>query len=355
MSETCPLCGKNKINNPLFCDSCSRKIKNEYEVPFPGEKKVSSSNKSQEQKERYAKSGKTKKSKTGLVLLAVAIVVFLLVGGFYYYKYVLKVQNLERSAWEATVKENTKDAYLNYIATFPAGKHYANAQEHFLKLKGEEKTAWEHVKKSDNATELRDFIKHYPDNPFISLAKIRLDSLTWNATLNVNTVESYSDYMLQSQSGDFDGDYFAEAQKRYEMLFQSYPINSPELDSVKITIDGFFTALSSVNHAGITHYLAPVVSRFFDSGTAPRDKIAGELSIGSAKSQMPPIKFIPNMEAVCYEKMLNNHFNASVPMIKSYSKNGEKYEVAGYIVHLEMNPSYEIISIFETKPYVEAP
>lgn len=357
MSETCPLCGKNKPHDALFCEPCSHKIKNEYEVPLPGdnESEPLPYSATEEQKSRHAKPGKTKKKKTGFVLLAIAIVVALLVGGFYYYKYVVKVENVERLAWEATVKENTKDAYLEYMGTFPESKHYTEAQENFLKLKEEEKSAWQHVKSSDNSTELRDFIKHYPDNPYISLAKIRIDSLTWNATLNVNTVESYSDYMLQSQSGDFDGDYFAEAQKRYDMLFQSYPVNKVELDSVKTTIDGFFTALSSVNHEGILRYLAPVVSRFFGSGTAPRDKIAAELSIGNAKSSTPPIKFIPNMDAVCYEKLLNNHFNANVPMVKSYHANGKKQDVAGYIVHVEMNPSYEIVSIYETKPNLEAP
>jgi uncharacterized membrane protein YvbJ len=36
MSSLCPLCGKNKSEEALFCDECEKKIRNEYEVKMPG-------------------------------------------------------------------------------------------------------------------------------------------------------------------------------------------------------------------------------------------------------------------------------------------------------------------------------
>lgn len=35
MSNICPLCGKEKLDESLFCNDCIRKIKNEYEVDVP--------------------------------------------------------------------------------------------------------------------------------------------------------------------------------------------------------------------------------------------------------------------------------------------------------------------------------
>ena len=37
MSSLCPLCGKNKSEEALFCDECEKKIRNEYEVKMPGQ------------------------------------------------------------------------------------------------------------------------------------------------------------------------------------------------------------------------------------------------------------------------------------------------------------------------------
>lgn len=37
MSQTCPLCGKTKSEEALFCDNCTKKIHTEYEVNIPEE------------------------------------------------------------------------------------------------------------------------------------------------------------------------------------------------------------------------------------------------------------------------------------------------------------------------------
>jgi len=44
-----------------------------------------------------------------------------------------------------------------------------------------------------------------------------------------------------------------------------------------------------------------------------------------------------------------------VPLTKSYVKEGVVEQVPGYIVHLELNSLFQIISIYETKPYPGAP
>ena len=37
MSQSCPLCGKTKSEEALFCDDCTKKIHTEYEVNIPEE------------------------------------------------------------------------------------------------------------------------------------------------------------------------------------------------------------------------------------------------------------------------------------------------------------------------------
>ena len=371
MSQSCPLCGKNKPEEAFFCESCSRKIKNEYEVDIPERKPLSdvpivpvasveklsaeSVTKVPAQETITIEQKPKKKRKTRTIFLGILIAVLLLVGGFYFYQEVVRNSNLERSRWEASLKENTISGYLAYMEDFPNGKHYALAQDNLMKRKQQEASEWENMRHTDNAAQLRDFLKNYPESPYTPLVKARLDSLTWAATLSENSAEGYSNYMMLSQSGEFKGDYFAEAEKRYEMLFQSYPVNAGELDSIRTVVDGIYTALSTVNYARITQFLAPTVNRFFDSGAAPREKIAGELSVAGAKTQTGTITFKPVLEAIRYEKTFQNTFKANVPLVKTFTKDGTARETTGYIVHLELNPDYKITAISETKPSVNAP
>lgn len=381
MSHLCPLCGKNKPDQALFCDDCSKKIRTEYEINVPemkkgGESKTSdpvpvsggklrpdvpsgisrpenTSGKTSPENTLFTK--KQPKNKVGKVALGVILVGIFLVMGFFFYGQRVRENNLERIKWDAAMKENTVDGYLTYITEFPKGIHYDQAQQNLLNLKSEEASAWERMRTSDNTAELRDFIRQHPESPYNSLIRTRLDSITWMGALKTNTAEAYSDYMMLSQSGDFNGDYFAEAQKRYEMLFQSYPVNAGELDSIQIALDGFYRALSAVDYNAMIPYLAPMINRFFGSGAAARERITGELLVAGAKAQESTIKFSLDLESVQYEKTLNDHYNVNVPLVKSYEKDGKTEDVSGYIVHVELDPMFQIVSIYETKPSVNAP
>lgn len=391
MSLFCPLCGKNKSKEALFCDECTKKIKSDYEIDVPegyqnknqfaspiiDEESTNIINREQEsvfekneeqvpavsnlndsseikteQKPVYEE---FKSKKRGKPILWIFLIALLLVAGFFCYDQFVRKGNLERSGWDAAVKENSVDGYLTYMERFPNGIHYAEADSNMRTLKNSETSSWETMRNSDNTAELRDFIRANPNSNYGSLIKTRLDSLSWIGALKQNTADSYSEYMTMSQSDEFNGDYFAEAQERYDMLFQSYPVNAEELDSIKTTISGFYRALSSLSHQGVITYLAPTVNRFFNSGAAPRDRIIGELMVAGAKSQVSTIKFTPNMEAVQYEKMYNGGFKVNVPLTKTYKNNGKDEEMSGYIVHAELNPAYQIVSIHETKPFNDAP
>lgn len=378
MSQFCPLCEKNKPEEALFCEDCSKKIKTEYEVEVPEthrkivdepvenpgiteplviipREEITEINPTEETTDEFPSERPNRKKRKGKVFFWILLIGILLVVAFFFYGQNVRQSNLDRAHWDAAVKENTIAGYLAYMEANPHGKHYTQAEQSMMKLKSDEMAAWENMKTSDNTAELRDYLSQHPNSPYNAFIKTRLDSLTWMGALNTNTAESYSDYMMLSQSGEFNGDYFAEAQKRNKMLFQSYPVETSVLDSIKTTVNGFYTALSTVNHAGMSQYLAPTVNRFFDSGTATRERITGELLVAGAMTQGATIKFTPNLAALQYEKTFNDHYKVNVPLTKSYTKNGTNVEAFGYIVHVELNPIYQIISVYETKPSVDAP
>lgn len=347
MSQFCPLCGKSKPEKALFCNQCKEKIEKEYEVDVPIEKErvdnvmIGQTSAGQEPVEESI--DVRRNLFVGLLVLGI-----LLVAGFFYYGKTVRKGNLDRSLWDMAVKENTVSGYLTYMQAFPKGKCYNLAEESLMKLKENEAELWRKLQTSENGAELRDFLMQYPQSPYQPLVKKRLDSLTWVATLSDNTVESYSNYMVMSQSGEIPGDYFGDAQERYEMLFQSFPVTQSDLDSVRLTVDGFFTALSALNANEISKYLAPVVFRFFNSGGGQREKIVGDLIISGARTQAPTIKFLPDINAVVYEKTLIEHYKVNVPVQKSFTEGGQQKTVSGYIIHLELDRDFQIITITES-------
>ncbi|QRX63488.1 hypothetical protein JS578_11605 [Dysgonomonadaceae bacterium zrk40] len=285
----------------------------------------------------------------------IVTVLLLLVVAFLLYNELIRKGNLERSSWDAAMKANSVSAYLQYIEKYPDGLHFADAQAALMRLKAEEAARWELLKKSDRVTELRDFLELNPESYYTPLVKRRLDSLTWMGALHSNTVAAYNDYMLMAESGGFNGDYLAEAETRYRQLFQSYPVDQATLDSIRSVVNGFTSALSSLDHAKLEPLLAPRLQRYYFRGPLTRERLLGELLVDAAKSTEPAIAYVVDLEGVQYEKTMEENYRVNVPLLKSYKGAGIDEQLPGYILHLEMNPSFQISSVHETKPYPGAP
>ena len=387
MAQQCPLCGKDKPEKALFCSDCARKIESEYEVAIPdsqeqnepipdsplqSETTLTSEEKQTESVEpakeevredipisKAIEPGKKGKSlwwkiKTTFIWSVAIFVVG--ISGFYVYENFIVKSNMERIDWDISSQDNTVSGYLLYIEKHPKGNHSDEAFENLKILKSSEEAVWERIKTSDNSAELMDFMTEYPESAFNSLVKLRLDSLMWIAAVNTNTAQSYSEYIEMSEKDLFKGDYLAAAQQRYDMLYQSYPVNSGELDSLRLVTDAFFIALSDVNYNKLNECLAPTVSRFFVSGTSKRDDIVRKLLMEATKTQKETVKYTPDINALAYEKYGENIFSCNVPFVKSVTDSvGTPKSITGYIAHLEMNHSFLITSVYETKPFTEAP
>lgn len=365
MSQFCPLCGKKKPEEPLFCDDCSRKMRTEYEVDIPEETSRETASPAGDLSGNEETGGKRtdfprSRSKRGenkriAPPLLFVLVIVLLTGAFFVYDETIRKNNLDRGGWDAAVKANSTEGYLAYMQAHPRGTHFDEAQAGLRLLKAEEAEAWNRMKETGNTAELRDFLNRHPHSPYVPLVKAKLDSLVWTGTLQTNTATAYSDYILMAEEGGVVGDYMVEAQKRYGLLSGSQSGNPDVLDSVRTTVDGFYRSLSTLNHSGMFQFLAPTVYRFFNSGAATRERITGELLVTGAQTEGTTLKFIPDPESVRYETTRNNHYKVNAALEKSYVKDGATARVNGYIVHLELNPLFQIVSIYETKPYPEAP
>lgn len=281
MTRTCPLCGKSKPVDALFCGECTHRMHADYEVSLPttstqGERGIVQAsekamaegsgkgiereqeiaqaqeqilyqkqvqarelerkreiNESQAQEQGQARERIEKQvmGKRLSVPILVLLALLLLVGGYALFNETIRKGNIERRGWDTALSMNSVEGYLDYMATFPRGAHFEDAYEALRKLKLEEAMQWERLKASTNTAELRDFLSQHPDTPFAPLVEKRLDSLSWAGAARANTPEAYSEYIYLSQQGQLRGDYVNEARQKREELLSAF-VESVITDSI---------------------------------------------------------------------------------------------------------------------------
>ncbi len=391
MSLQCPLCGKSKTDESLFCPDCTTKLNNEYEVYVPHSENSERNNESEVQttKEEYnterndqkdvkappklsqkelkesavrtenkyydMKKDKPRKN-LRYIVISILLLIVVLISSIYIYNEHIKKQNLERSKWELAQRENSIDSYLAYMDEHPQGTYVAEAQQKMYSLKSNEAEAWENLRVSENAIEFTTFLETYPQSPYERMVKNRFDSLTWESSLKDNSPQAYRDYLNMSNSGEISGQYIGEAQKRLSMLEQTTPIDESDLERIKETVNGFFTGLSNVSHTALSTYLSPVVSRFNNTTNIPSDEMIGQLLLLAAKADAKSVIFDPEITKLQYEKLGNDSYTVNVPVQKSFVKNNDATDlIKGYIIHLKLDPNFKVFSFYETKPFASAP
>jgi uncharacterized membrane protein YvbJ len=192
MPSFCPLCGKNKSDEALFCEQCSKKIRADYEVDVPETSQPDSvpekiDNVQSEYAVNQPISENKFRKKYGKMLLWIcaAVAALLLVGGFFLHNNAARQAHLEQVAWENAVRENTIAAYLAFIETRPRNEKIDLARENILELRQLENEEWNRLRQSNSIEELQKFLEENPESLFRSLIINRIDSLKWAETLRI--------------------------------------------------------------------------------------------------------------------------------------------------------------------------
>ena len=198
MTSLCPLCGKNKSDDALFCEQCSKKIQTDYEVNMP---ETAQQNRVCEntEKAKIAKiievaekieeppptstpiSEKPPQKKRNMLLVGICLAALLLIGGFFFFNNSNTPQSSrsEQTDWQIATQTNTVAAFETFIEMHPRGQHFAQAVENIRILRQQETEAWEAVRESNNIAVLQEFVNQFPENPHVVQAKAQIDLLTW--------------------------------------------------------------------------------------------------------------------------------------------------------------------------------
>lgn len=186
MSSFCPLCRKNKLEEALFCEQCSKKIQADYEVDIPkSTQHTGTSEKTDDVPPKPAVVPETKpKIDRKKLLIGASLVVLLVIGGFFLFNNADGRQSAqaEQVAWETAVSGNTIAHFLAFIEAHPRSEKTDLARENILRLRQSEAEKWETLRRTNNISELRNFLEQFPESSIEPLVRNRIDSLTWAAT-----------------------------------------------------------------------------------------------------------------------------------------------------------------------------
>jgi formylglycine-generating enzyme required for sulfatase activity len=113
--------------------------------------------------------------------------------------------------WQRTLKLGTADAYRDYLQHYPDGQFSSIAK---LQLAVDsavrELVMWQRALKLGTADAYRDYLQHYPDGQFSSIAKLQMAAASagrelamWQSVEKLGTADAYREYLSHYRDGQF--------------------------------------------------------------------------------------------------------------------------------------------------------
>lgn len=272
-NNKCPLCGKPKQESDKFCEECQNHIDNQYTTDLFLEKNennqfiekesdiepVSSSPFILLNKEEKLQKPKRKKklSKTYFFIIICCILIVVL-GTLIMINVNTKRQSIEfeQKFWDSCVVVNTPLSYAKYLVTFQNGIHIDEAHKRIRDLRLSEDMAWDELKNSNDINDYYNYISNNPNTPYATSAHSRMDSLSWANATNSNTADAYLAYLDNVKLGNLTGVYSTIAQDKYDYLSQIKNIEGETLDSIRVQLESFYSALSMIDDNTIQKNIA---------------------------------------------------------------------------------------------------
>lgn len=159
-----------------------------------------------------APSAPATKSNSRLWLFFVVVVLGVLIGGGYYLDYRGEKQREER-AYALLQDCSNPEFYNDFIIRFPKSKYIDEVRERYHEVAALQ-TEWQQLVAKGNREQLHIFVRQHPTSPYVKVARNRIDSLDWEETRSLNSIEAVTHYMDEHP----DGYYIAHAETLRQTL-----------------------------------------------------------------------------------------------------------------------------------------
>lgn len=121
----------------------------------------------------------------------------------------------EARLWKRALSINDLREYKTYLATFPQGKHAAEAHQK-IQILGDQ-PYWEMILKENSIGAYKDYMAEFPNGQFHAIARdsirnieereamIQQDNLDFETAARLETIEAFQTYLNQHPNGQFVG------------------------------------------------------------------------------------------------------------------------------------------------------
>lgn len=118
---------------------------------------------------------------------------------------------IEEKAWNHAIQTDTEASYHFYITNYPSGLHLAAANNRLKVLaknrkRKEDNDYWDNTVKENTIEAYQNYIKHSEQKEHINEANQIIDSLRWKLTIRTNTESAYKSYLKYHPEGKYADD-----------------------------------------------------------------------------------------------------------------------------------------------------
>lgn len=361
----CPLCGKDTVDDEVFCRDCQEIAQNSYPPHFLDSSRDSVLDKENEipqeiidenienekhlgeeieQKEEIEQQVEGKK-KTALIAVIVFTLAILIAVAVFIYVKGKKATDAEATFWTECVETNTPIAYANYLNRYPNGMYVQDAELHIRGLRKLEEEEWVKLKKSNNLDEYASFLIDHPNSPYTLAIKQAMDSLSWANACSDNTADSYKVYLENIQLGTITGEYQSQAQEKYNYLSTLKTLEGKELTDVKNLVSRFYQSLSSMKDKELKKVLEARLSVFYTMENISSDSISIVLKNQMKDNKIKNVSFTPQIDSLTAIVDNKNSIFVSLPVLRQITYTNKKKETIDQHIDMEMNQQHIISKI----------
>lgn len=359
----CPLCGKDTVNNEIFCRDCQEIANNSYPDELLAEHEIAevieeadipTESIEDELVIEEAIAGKEhKSSKTKVILLLSVLLLCILIGGAGSYLYMedKEANETEAAFWDRCIEDNTPLSYSKYLVQYPSGKFSEQAHQKILSLRKQESDEWEVLRTSGDLNAYSAFLIDHPGTPHTANIRAAMDSLSWTTATSEDTPEAYLAYLNDVNLGNLPGDYQALAQERYDYLSQLKTVDGEELAVIKANLGEFFQKISSKKFGDMTKFMAPVVVNFFGVEGKSKEVIATSVEADIKERKIKNLTYILNTASLEVIKDNKGIYFIETPLVRqiTYNDRKKKKEEAKLSVCIELNKDKLLQTLYEKK------
>ena len=199
-----------------------------------------------------------KKKSKKLLHLLLAIILLVLIGyGWKFYSDMEAAAHQEELDYAVLSEENYNiEDFRTFLEKYPQSVHFRAAEQRLreLEILADD---WKNIHDSKNVNKFVDFKNRYSDAHYTRLCNLKIDSLDWKDAVELNTSESYKQYIDRHPEGLF----IAEAITGH---YESNKISQKEENSIYEVCRQFFSAIETNDADAICAFLAPEIENFVD-------------------------------------------------------------------------------------------